>query len=149
MTSEEMEEFLFNVTPMAAGATVLLAGLFMAKAAFWDVPETSDVPAPKSHTLTLLLVETETCGWCKRFRRDVMPTYGDSVQAMRAPLRTVDLRDLPAQGYRLKASVKAVPTFILVDRNGQELDRVRGYPGSGRPFYDAVDRMLQQDRSGL
>ena len=148
MTSEEVEEWLFNVTPMAAGATVLVAALWMAKVAFWEVPDVGDIPAPKSDTLTLLIVESDQCGWCKRFRRDVLPTYGESVQALRAPLKSVQLHELPQHGYRLAAIVREVPTFILVDRAGNEIDRVAGYPGAGRAFYTAIDRMLALDKSG-
>jgi hypothetical protein len=148
MTGEEVEEWLFNITPTAAGTTVLVAALWMAKAAFWEVPDVGNVPAPKSNSLTLLVVETDQCGWCKRFRRDVLPTYGESPQALRAPLKSVQLHELPQRGYRLAATVRSVPTFILIDRNGNEIDRIAGYPGAGRAFYTAIDRMLARDPSG-
>ena len=38
----------------------------------------------------------------------------------------------------------ATPTFVLVDRDGREVERLRGIPGGGQAFMQEVERMLGQ-----
>jgi hypothetical protein len=59
-----------------------------------------------------------------------------------APLHYVDAGDQRRSGYRLKARVSSVPTFILVDRNGREVARLNGFPGPMAQFEPHLDRML-------
>lgn len=142
MTSDEAQELIHKGAPVLLGAGVLLAGIMYFGEIFSPAADADAIPPPTSETATLLVVETESCGWCKRFRRDVAPTYPESGYAHRAPLRFVLLQDLNSTGYRMTSSVRAVPTFILIDREGREVDRLRGYPGGGKAFYGALDRML-------
>jgi thiol-disulfide isomerase/thioredoxin len=122
----------------------LLAVFVLLAGAFWLVhPEAEPPPAARlSDRPTLLVIETESCSWCRRFRRDVAPKYVNSSYESRAPLRYVHRDEQRQSGYRLKSSVSAVPTFVLVDTQGIEVDRLRGYPGGGAKFFSAVDHML-------
>ena len=120
----------------------MLAGALYFGEIFAPTTEAEDIPAPLSETATLLVVETESCGWCKRFRRDVAPTYPQSRNGSLAPLRYVHVRDVKSSGYRLSSSVRSVPTFIVVDQRGHEVDRISGYPGGGQAFYQPLDRIL-------
>jgi hypothetical protein len=63
-------------------------------------------------------------------------------------LRSIDLRDQDRSGYRFAGAIRSVPTFVLVDASGIEIDRVRGYPGSGSLFCSAIDRMLAKADRG-
>lgn len=141
MTADEAQELILNGAPWLAGATLCLAGAVY----FAELLPASERPLPPrtaSSTATLVVVETESCGWCRRFRRDVEPGYGQTAYAAQAPLHFVLARDLTSTGYQVKSPVRAVPTFILVDRQGREIDRLRGYPGGAAPFYAALDGLL-------
>lgn len=89
----------------------------------------------------LVMIETEACGWCRRFHAEVTPTFAQHPTARRSPLTVLNARDLRAARYRLRTSVTAVPTFLLIDPTGRELDRLRGYPGSPQAFFRALERM--------
>lgn len=97
---------------------------------------------PVSQSMTLLVVETESCTWCKRFRREMAQPYEHSKLAIRAPLRYVPLQGLKATDYRLASHVQTVPTFVLLDKSGQEVGRVKGYPGGGDRFFSAIDGLM-------
>jgi len=141
MTADEAQELIWKGAPWLAGATLCLAGAVY----FGELWPADERPLPSrtvSTTAKLVVVETESCGWCRRFRRDVEPGYGQTVYAAQAPLHFVLARDLTSTGYQVRSPVRAVPTFILVDRQGREVDRLRGYPGGAAPFYAALDRLL-------
>lgn len=89
----------------------------------------------------LVMVETETCGWCRRFHAEVRPTFADHSAGRRTPLLVVHARNLRAAGYRMRTGVTSVPTFLLIDQTGRELDRLRGYPGSPQAFFRGLESM--------
>ena len=144
----DWQEKLFNAGPAVVAAAIAVAVLATSLAS--HVPTARPVvPAPPtSDTMTLLVVETSSCGWCKRFRKDVAPGYPDSGYARRAPIRYLDYNAVAGSGYRLGGDIRGVPTFILVDREGVEIDRYRGYPGGPERFYPAIDNLLDAAASG-
>lgn len=144
---ERLHDRLYAAVPYIGGVLLAVA------AALWSVLDSGERPqvassrAPVAYSgggLTLVVVEADWCGWCKRFRRDVAPKYGDSPYASRAPLRYVQLDDQRNAGLQLASHVRAVPTFVLVDGAGREIDRLRGYPGGPDRFFMALDRMLEK-----
>lgn len=126
-------------------AFVLLASFALAAGALLIVTEDAAPPLPaiaSGDGLTLVVFETESCPWCKRFRRETATDYERSSRAGRAPLRYLHVSAQRDSGYRLKSNVRSVPTFVLIGSDGAEIDRIVGYPGGGDVFMAAVDRML-------
>lgn len=93
----------------------LLAGLIVALLA---------VPAAAAE---LVMVEEPGCVWCARWNAEIGPAYPKTTEGRFAPLRRVDIRDLPPD-LTVARRVRFTPTFLLVE-NGQELARLEGYPG--------------------
>jgi thioredoxin-related protein len=56
----------------------------------------------------------------------------------------VHSRDQDKAGYRFKSRARSVPTFVLVDQKGYEVDRLRGYPGGPGHFFPIVEAMLEK-----
>lgn len=106
-----------------------------------DRPELPALAA-SSGGLSLVVFETESCPWCKKFRRETADEYQGSSRGRMAPLRYMHVSQQRESGYSLKSHVRTVPTFVLVGADGREVDRIAGYPGGGRTFMTAVDRML-------
>ena len=73
----------------------------------------------------LVMVERDGCVYCAAWNAEIAPAYPNTAEGRFAPLRRVNVRDLPA-GLRLARRVLFTPTFLLVD-NGKELARMEGY----------------------
>jgi hypothetical protein len=128
--------WIYKAVAVSSGLVVFLAG------AFWLTYQAPDPPAAPSGTAALLVVEDDGNLWSRRFRMEIAPAYSDSPHARRAPMRYVHKSDVLAMGYRLRSHVVSVPTVILVDAGGIEVDRLRGYPVSGPRFLVNVDAMF-------
>lgn len=97
--------------------------------------------APKpAAAAELIMVETRGCPWCLLWHREIGPAYPKTEQGRRAPLRTVDIKQLPSLGIDLAAPVKMAPTFVLVD-GGREIGRIDGYPGADF-FWGLLDALI-------
>lgn len=138
-----------------AAVPYLGAGLLAVVAAIWfaldggdggDVVAEARRPTFSGGSMSLVVVEADWCGWCKRFRRDVAPKYEESPYASRVPLHYVQLDQQGRAGFKLASRVRSVPTFVLVDGEGREIDRLRGYPGGPDRFFAALDGMLSRAR---
>jgi hypothetical protein len=79
------------------------------------------------HGAELLVVTQDGCAYCARFEREVAPAYPKTDLATRAPLRRVDLHDLPAE-IIFDSPPVFTPTFVLIHEN-RELGRIEGYSG--------------------
>lgn len=75
----------------------------------------------------LVMVEQTGCEWCARWDAEIAPIYPKTAEGRFAPLRRVDLQDMPPN-LQLRRRVLFTPTFLLVE-NGQEMARLEGYPG--------------------
>lgn len=75
----------------------------------------------------LLMVEQPGCYWCAKWNEEIAHIYPKTDEGKRAPLRRVDLRDLP-DDVAFTSSPVFTPTFVLVN-DGQELGRIEGYAG--------------------
>lgn len=87
----------------------------------------------------LVMVEQAGCHWCKRWNEEIAHIYPKTGEGARAPLRRVDLRDLPAD-ISFASRPVLTPTFVLVD-NGEELARMEGYAGD-EFFWFLLAKML-------
>lgn len=109
------------------GALLLVLGLVsLGFAALSEQPLAGQEPgvaAPAS--LSLVMIEEEGCGYCRRWLQEVGPGYPLSDEGRKAPLVRIDRMSKDAGRF---ARVVYTPTFILM-RDGKELGRINGYPG--------------------
>ena len=75
----------------------------------------------------LVMVEQEGCYWCAQWNKEIAPIYPKTPEGRRAPLRRVDLRNLP-NDIEFNSKPVFTPTFVLVE-DGKELGRLEGYAG--------------------
>ncbi len=91
--------------------------------------------------LRLVMVERPGCYYCIVFKRDVAPIYHRSEEGRLAPLVHADLRDPWPEDIELASRAHVTPTFVLVDSEGREFDRLTGYPGDDF-FWPYINRMI-------
>lgn len=89
----------------------------------------------------LLILVQPGCAWCARFDRDIAPAYGHTDEGRRAPLRRVDVTQPWPADLRAVAPERLTPTFVLLDDDGVERGRLRGYPGDNF-FWPLLSEML-------
>lgn len=108
----------------------------------------SGVTAFMVQAAELVMVEQDGCHWCAQWNEEISATYPKTEEGQRAPLRRVDLRDLP-DDITFKSKPVFTPTFVLVDE-GQELTRMEGYAGD-QFFWFLLEKMLDEhpDATGL
>lgn len=87
----------------------------------------------------LVMVEQAGCVYCARWDAEISTLYPKTEEGRRAPLRRVDLRDLP-EDIAFASPPVFTPTFVLVD-NGRELARMEGYAGD-QFFWFLLKQML-------
>lgn len=88
----------------------------------------------------LVMVEQAGCHWCERWDAEIAPIYPKTDEGARAPLRRVDLRDLP-DDIAFTSKPVFTPTFVLVE-DGQELGRMEGYNGD-EFFWFLLARLIE------
>src|SRR5262245_46263659 len=74
------------------------------------------------------MFEQAGCRWWGTFYREIGPAYPKTAEGQRAPLRRVNIeRPVPPDLSFIQVE-RLVPLFVLVN-NGEEIGRIRGYPG--------------------
>lgn len=91
--------------------------------------------------LELVMVEQTGCPWCARWNEEIGPIYPKTEEGEAAPLRRIDIGELPGS-MELDGKVVFTPTFLLVD-DGRELGRIEGYPGEDF-FWGLLARLLRE-----
>jgi len=66
----------------------------------------------------LVMVEEKGCIWCARWNEEISHIYPKTEEGQAAPLTRIDIA----------RSLHFTPTFVLMV-DGQEVDRIEGYPG--------------------
>ncbi|TMM52840.1 hypothetical protein [Sulfitobacter sabulilitoris] len=87
----------------------------------------------------LVMVEQHGCHWCQQWDAEISHIYPKTQESRRAPLRRVQLHDLPAD-IAFSSPPVFTPTFVLVDA-GRELGRMEGYAGADF-FWPMLLRLL-------
>ena len=87
----------------------------------------------------LVMVEQHGCHWCEKWNAEISHIYPKTEAGARAPLRRVNLRDLPSD-ITFASRPVFTPTFVLVD-DGEELARMEGYSGDIF-FWFLLEKML-------
>jgi len=99
------------------------------------------VPAGGARAAELLILVQPGCAWCARFDREIAPAYGRTDEGRRAPLRRVDVTQPWPEDLQAVTPDRLTPTFVLLDDNGVERGRLRGYPGDNF-FWPLLSEML-------
>lgn len=110
---------------------VLFAGLLVAPLSHAGEPRTA-----------LVMFEQQNCEWCAAWFSEIGPIYPLTAEGKRAPIRRVDIHDpMPDDLAHIEGS-RFTPTFVLV-HDGQEVGRIRGYPGEDF-FWGLLDQLMQR-----
>lgn len=99
-----------------------------------------------SQAAELVMVEQTGCHWCARWNSEVSHIYPKTDEGKQAPLRRVDLRDLP-EDITFKSRPVFTPTFVLVE-GGTELGRMEGYSGD-QFFWFLLAQLLEMHRDAI
>lgn len=91
--------------------------------------------------LELVMVEQVGCHYCERWHAEIGPAYPNTAEGRAAPVRMVQIGDIP-KDLTLTSRPVLTPTFILIE-DGQELDRIEGYPGDNW-FWPMLKTLLQR-----
>lgn len=81
----------------------------------------------------ILVFEKTGCRYCEVFRADVAARYRELPQAVKMPMRFVDVEKADVGALGLKTSLSLVPTAVVM-RDGAEVDRIQGLT-SARNFF--------------
>ncbi len=93
----------------------------------------------------LVMVEELGCIWCEQWNREIAHIYPKTPEGRAAPLRRVDIHDLPDDLSFARAPF-FTPTFVLM-RDGVELARIEGY--SGEDFFWGLLGMMLKAHTGF
>ena len=74
------------------------------------------------------MFEQAGCAWCEAFDREIAPIYPKTAEGQRAPLRRVNIDHALPPDLAFIEVERLAPLFVLIDK-GQEIGRIRGYPG--------------------
>jgi hypothetical protein len=98
--------------------------------------------SPTARAAELIVFEQAGCVWCETFDREIAPIYPKTVEGQRAPLRRVNIdRTLPSDLAFLEME-RLAPVFVLVEK-GQEVGRIRGYPGEDH-FWGLLGALIRK-----
>ena len=90
----------------------------------------------------LIMFEQAGCAWCETFDREIAPIYPKTAEGRRAPLRRVSI-DHPVPPDLAFVEVERIaPVFVLI-HNGQEIGRIRGYPGEDH-FWGLLGALMKK-----
>lgn len=89
----------------------------------------------------LIMVEEKGCIWCARWDAEIAPAYPKTSEGKFAPLRRVDITNLP-KDLKVQRRVAYTPTFLIVE-NGHEITRIEGYPGQDF-FWPVLNQLLTE-----
>jgi len=88
------------------------------------------------------MFEQAGCAWCAAFDQEIAPIYAKTDEAVRAPLRRVNIaQPLPADLAFVQVE-RLTPLFVLVDK-GREIGRIRGY-GGREMFWTQLFMLMQK-----
>lgn len=94
----------------------------------------------------LVMVEQAGCHYCKQWDAEISHIYPKTEQGKLAPLKRVNLKDLPSD-LSFASPPVFTPTFVLME-NGKELGRIEGYAGD-EFFWFLLERLLYENIEAL
>lgn len=97
----------------------------------------------------LIMMEQDGCHWCERWHEEIGEIYPKTDEGKLAPLRLVDIHDpIPDDLSNIRVD-RFTPSFVLVE-NGEEIGRIRGYPGDELFWWllsDLIKQLPQENES--
>jgi len=75
----------------------------------------------------LVFVHSPGCIYCEMWREDVLPMYHKTDEGKRLPLREVNLDGGLPEDLKHLLYPTFTPTFIILDKDDQEVGRILGY----------------------
>ena len=90
----------------------------------------------------LVMVEQEGCIYCEQWHEDIGGIYSKTTEGKFAPLRRVDIFEMP-EDLTVTRRVNFTPTFLIVE-DGKELARLEGYPGPDF-FWPLLAKLLKKN----
>lgn len=94
----------------------------------------------------VVLFSAPFCPYCERFHKEIEPIYAKSPVGRALPLEEVDIQ-FGDTHQQLARSVRLVPTFVVLDRQGRERARLVGYR-SEESFWHDLEQVHQQLTAG-
>ena len=94
------------------------------------------------HAAELIMFEQAGCAWCETFDREIAPIYPKTAEGKRAPLRRVNIDQPVPSDLGFVEVERLAPVFVLV-HNGQEIGRIRGYPGEDH-FWGLLGALMKK-----
>ncbi|MDD9717015.1 thioredoxin family protein [Dinoroseobacter sp. PD6] len=94
----------------------------------------------RAQSLELVMVEQVGCSYCAAWHREIGPAYPKTDEGRAAPLRVMQLRDMPGE-LDLAQRARFTPTFLLISE-GREIARLEGYPGADF-FWPILAKMIE------
>ena len=88
------------------------------------------------------MFEQAGCAWCETFDREIAPIYPKTAEGQRAPLRRVSIDNPVPPDLAFVEVERLAPVFVLV-HNGQEIGRIRGYPGEDH-FWGLLGALMKK-----
>jgi hypothetical protein len=95
----------------------------------------------------LIVFEQAGCVWCETFDREIAPIYPKTAEGQRAPLRRVNIDHTLPSDLAFLETERLAPVFVLVEK-GQEIGRIRGYPGDDHFWGWLGARIRKLDAAG-
>lgn len=89
----------------------------------------------------MVMVEQAGCIYCARWDREIAPIWPKTEEGRAAPLRRVDIHDLP-DDIEFASRPVLTPTFVLTI-DGVEQARLEGYAGD--EFFWVLTRDMLED----
>ena len=96
----------------------------------------------------LLVVTSPYCPYCQAFKDEVGAAYPRTEVGRLLPLTEVSNFDPPEGFEALAREIRFVPTFLVLDREGREQARLRGYRGD-EFFWSDLEPVVAQMRTRL
>jgi len=90
----------------------------------------------------LIIFERAGCAWCETFDREIAPIYPKTAEGQRAPLRRVSIDNPVPPDLAFVEVERLAPVFVRV-HNGQEIGRIRGYPGEDH-FWGLLGALMKK-----
>ena len=97
---------------------------------------------PSARAAELIVFEQAGCVWCETFDREIAPIYPKTVEGQRAPLRRVNIDHTLPSDLAFLEMERLAPVFVLVEK-GQEIGRIRGYPGEDH-FWGLLGALIRK-----
>jgi hypothetical protein len=102
---------------------------------------------PRAQAAELVMFEQAGCAWCEAFEQEIAPIYAKTDDALRAPLRHVNIAQPLPPDLAFVEVERLTPLFVLVDK-GREIGRIRGYGGRDMFWTQLYMLMQKLDAAG-